>query len=244
MNKSVFIGGLLIAVIFFYGFGRPGRHLSTAHIGKGALLPKTTGIVAAPRFTTETYNKKRYDRRIVAQQQAAQPTKVSKVSPLSRRIEPKGLSPAASLITSSVQPNTLALGYAPEDSELIRHLASQAQRQGSRVAYIGEVPELYAFDPRFFVKNVDAQGQPSLQAHEVESVEGDKLVQREPYPIPSSSSLDYNLLNFAVRRATDDGAMLINLASANVDRLRLADSINYARNHGAVVVTVRPPGMK
>lgn len=134
--------------------------------------------------------------------------------------------------------------YAPEDEERLKNLAAHSLQHGSRVAYVGDVTELYAFEPGFFVKVVNAQGQDALQLRAVEMVENNRLIQREAYPVPPTPSPDYNILDLAIRKATDDGAMLINLASANVDRNRLTDSINYARNRGVVVVSVRPPGMK
>ncbi|MBS1971931.1 MAG: hypothetical protein JSU04_16595 [Bdellovibrionales bacterium] len=132
--------------------------------------------------------------------------------------------------------------YVAEDEKLLKQLIVKAQQTGSsKVAYVGELPELYAFDPRFFVKTVNAQGQPALELRPVESMEQNKLVQREAYAVPSVGAVDYNNLGHAIMKATDDGAMLVNLTSAGIDRSRLDDSIRYARNRGVVVVTVRPP---
>lgn len=134
--------------------------------------------------------------------------------------------------------------YAAEDEKLLKQLVAKSQQTGSsKIAYVGELPELYAFDPRFFVKTVNAQGQPALELRPVESIEQNKLVQREAYAVPSVGSVDYNNLGHAIMKATDDGAILVNLTSSGIDRSRLDSSIRYARDRGVVVVTVRPPGM-
>lgn len=120
-----------------------------------------------------------------------------------------------------------------KDLELLKAAAERSQQQGSKVAYIGEMPALYAFEPRFFT-------QQSGQILGVDETVGSQYVQREPYPIPDGNIANYALLSKVIIRATDDGANLINIAAANVDRTQLSSSIRYAQSHGVPVVNVAP----
>jgi hypothetical protein len=218
--------------------------------------PKTSKTQASVAETvTGPAVKKRYQ---VSVPQLA-PSKITSVKPPEKKppllnrastnlAEFSSLTPSKEMTSSlsaqvpSVKPRENAKSYADEDEKLLKQLILKAQQTGSsKVAYVGELPELYAFDPRFFVKTVNAQGQPALELRAVESMEQNKLVQREAYAVPSVGAIDYNNLSHAIMKATDDGAMLVNLTSAGVDRSRLDDSIRYARNRGVVVVTVRPP---
>jgi hypothetical protein len=139
-----------------------------------------------------------------------------------------------------------------QDMDLLKQIAVKARQQGSQVAYIGEIPELYAYDPHFFSQQIDADGQKWLHAQRVDATAkintpdgpADLQVQRLPYAIPSGNGINYDVLNQVILRATDDGAMLINLTASGVDRSRLQSSIDYARSRGVAVVTVPPPGKR
>lgn len=127
-----------------------------------------------------------------------------------------------------------------KDIELLKAVAERSHQQGSKVAYIGELPTLYEFEPRFFSQHANAAGETSWQLHGVNDSSSGFFVQREPYPVPTGSLRDYSLLSKVIIRAASDGAALINITAPGVDRSRLAAAINYAHSRGVPVIAISP----
>lgn len=239
---------VVTSLVFCYSLRKPKISKAMVDISENAAEPavKNSSVIVKPN-TTLVFTSK-----VIANKNTSVKTP---------EISSKKTVTASSMSFSSLSPTTKALSsvlaqvpapdvpdkakskpYAAEDEKLLKQLIAKTQQTGSsKIAYVGELPELYAFDPRFFVKTVNAQGQPALELRPVESMEQNKLVQREAYAVPSVGAVDYNNISHAIMKATDDGAMLVNLTSVGIDRTRLDDSIRYARNRGVVVVTVRPP---
>jgi hypothetical protein len=219
MNKGIIIGGLLILGFILY-----------RQWPRTSAKPETTPSYAA---STEAFQKNQRN--------------ISTVNkPRSMAAQPATALPAAGPQekTTAAQPTEVTYkfntpGIAAEDMDLLKQIAEKAQHSGnSRVAYIGESSDLYAIEPHFFVNGANNQA----ELHQVQAFEDGKMVQREAYPVPSGQ--DPANISAAVRKAVDEGAMVINLSSAKIDRSRLADAISYARSKGVLVVAVPPASPK
>lgn len=127
-----------------------------------------------------------------------------------------------------------------KDIELLRAVSERSRQQGSKVAYIGELPSLYAFEPRFFSQQANDVGDSSWQIQGVNDSSSGFFVQREPYPLPKGGLSDYSLLSKVIIRAASDGAILINIAAPGLDRSRLTAAINYAHTRGVPVIAISP----
>lgn len=148
-------------------------------------------------------------------------------------------------------PNTdMGVTEASEQAELdlLDSIAKSARQLGSKVAYIGEVAELAAFDPHFFKTEVDENGHAYTQVNRVDQIvltqtpqgPAQMNLERLPYPIPPGESTRYQYIKGAIMLATQEGAMLINLTTPAVNLAQLASAIDYARSRGVAVVAVSP----